>query len=141
MSETTIDDELSSSRLLPQVSEVTRPFWEGGRHGELLLEFCPSCERFTNPPLGRCPSCEGAVEHRAVSGRGRVFTYTVDHQPYNPAVPVPYVVALVELDEQAGLRVFTNLVGIAPSEVAIGLAVTVRFEDHDPVFVPVFVPA
>jgi len=141
-----VNDDISTSalattRLLPQITAINRPFWEGGRDGLLHVEFCPSCERYANPPQGRCERCGGSVGYRAVSGRGQLFTFTVNHQPYNPAVPVPYVVGLVELDEQAGLRVFTNVVGIPPEEVAIGMEVTVVFEDHDPIFIPVFVPA
>jgi uncharacterized OB-fold protein len=56
-------------------------------------------------------------------------------------VPTPYVVALVELEEQADLRVFTNLVGVEPAQVAIGMPVEVRFEDHGEIFVPIFTPA
>jgi len=141
-----VNDEISTSalattRLLPHVTEVNRAFWEGGRDGLLHLEFCPSCERFANPPQGRCERCEGPVEFRAASGRGRIFTFTINHQPYNPAVPVPYVVALVELEEQEGLRVFTNIVNVSPEDVAIDMEVSVVFEDHDPLFIPVFVPA
>ena len=141
-----MNDEISTSalattRLLPHVTEVNRAFWEGGRDGLLHLEFCPSCERFANPPQGRCERCEGPVEFRAASGRGRIFTFTINHQPYNPAVPVPYVVALVELEEQEGLRVFTNIVNVSPEDVAIDMEVSVVFEDHDPLFIPVFVPA
>ena len=66
-----------------------------------------------------------------MSGRGTVFTYTVNHQPFNPAVPVPYVIAIVELEEQAGLRIATNIVDCEPESVCIGLPVEVRFERQD----------
>ena len=61
-----------------------------------------------------------------MSGRGTVFTFTVNHQPFNPAVPVPYVIAIVELEEQAGLRIATNIVDCEPESVCIGLPVEVR---------------
>lgn len=73
-----------------------------------------------------------------------MFSYTVNHQPFNPSVPVPYVVAIVELDEQPDLRIATNIVGCDPDSVHVGLPVEVRFERHDvggdAVFVPVFTP-
>jgi uncharacterized protein len=79
-----------------------------------------------------------------VSGRGAVFTYTVNHQPFNPAVPVPYVIAIVELDEQLGLRIAANIVDCEPDSVHVGLRVEVRFERHDldgeTAYVPVFAP-
>jgi uncharacterized OB-fold protein len=73
-----------------------------------------------------------------------VFTYTVNYQPFSPSVPVPYVIAIVELDEQADLRIATNIVDCEPDSVCVGLPVEVRFERHETdeegVFVPVFVP-
>jgi uncharacterized OB-fold protein len=79
-----------------------------------------------------------------VSGRGTVFTYTVNFQPFNPDVPVPYVIAIVQLDEQPDLRIASNIVDCEPDSVYIGLPVEVRFEpqatDGDTVFVPVFAP-
>jgi uncharacterized OB-fold protein len=73
-----------------------------------------------------------------------VFTYTVNYQPFNPAVPVPYVIAIVQLEEQADLRIASNIVDCEPDSVHIGQQVDVRFErqevDGDAVFVPVFAP-
>jgi uncharacterized OB-fold protein len=77
----------------------------------------------------------------AVSGRGTVFTFTVNRQPYNPDVEVPYVIALVELVEQRGLRFATNIVGCAPEDVFIGMPVEVRFEPAGDAWAPVFAPA
>ena len=79
-----------------------------------------------------------------VSGHGTVFSYTVNYQPFNPAVPVPYVIAIVELAEQADLRIASNIVDCEPDSVYVGIPVEVRFErhdvDNDSVFVPVFAP-
>ncbi len=79
-----------------------------------------------------------------MSGRGTVFTYTVNHQPFNPAVPVPYVIAIVRLDEQDDLRIAANIVGCEPDSVRVGMPVQVGFERHDidgeAVYVPVFTP-
>ena len=73
-----------------------------------------------------------------------MFTYTVNYQPFNPAVSVPYVIAIVELAEQADLRIAANIVDCEPDSVFIGLPVEVRFERHavddGGAFVPVFAP-
>jgi uncharacterized OB-fold protein len=73
-----------------------------------------------------------------------VFTYTVNYQPFNPAVPVPYVIAIVQLAEQNDLRIATNIVDCESDSVYVGLPVEVRFERHDvdneSIFVPVFAP-
>ena len=97
-----------------------------------------------SPPAADCPDCGGALAAQPVSGHGTVFTYTVNYQPFNPAVPVPYVIAIVQLDEQPDLRIASNIVDCEPDSVYIGMPVEVRFErqdaDDESVFVPVFAP-
>jgi uncharacterized OB-fold protein len=132
------------ARMLPALNEHNRAFWTGGGDGRLMVSRCAHCELWIQPPTGECPDCGGALEARPVSGRGTVFTYTVNYQPFNPAVPVPYVIAIVELEEQPDLRIATNIVGCEPDSVHIGFPVEVRFERHrldgDDVFVPMFAP-
>ena len=94
-----------------------------------------------HPPRGECPVCGGPLEPRAVSGRGTVFTFTINRQAFRPDVPVPYVIAIVELEEQSGLRFTTNIVGCDPEAVRIGMPVTVAFEQAGEAWVPVFRPA
>jgi uncharacterized OB-fold protein len=69
-----------------------------------------------------------------------VFTFTVNHHPYNPEVPVPYVIAIVELVEQDGLRFTTDIVGCPTDAVRIDMPVRVRFDQQGEVFVPIFEP-
>ena len=125
--------------MLPSLTPETRPFWTGGATGSLLIERCGTCRRWQHPPTGTCTECGGSAGPEPVSGAGTVFTFTVNHQQFHPEVPPPYVIAVVELSEQEGLRLPTNLVDCDPDEVRIGAAVRVRFEQHGEVFVPVFV--
>jgi uncharacterized protein len=76
-----------------------------------------------------------------VSGFGTVYSYTVNYQPWIPDVPVPYTLAIVELDEDYGLRVSTRLTGVEPGDVRIGLRVKVVFEHNEDVWLPCFTPA
>jgi uncharacterized OB-fold protein len=69
-----------------------------------------------------------------------VHTFTVNHQAWMPGLEPPYVVAIVALPEQVGLRLTTNVLDVDPSDVFIGMEVDVRFEHHDDVWIPVFVP-
>jgi uncharacterized OB-fold protein len=69
-----------------------------------------------------------------------VFTFTINRQPYNPDVEVPYVIAIVELVEQTGLRFTTNIVGCSPEDVSIGMPVAVTFEPAGEAWAPVFAP-
>jgi uncharacterized protein len=132
------------ARMLPELNDHNRAFWTGGAHGQLMIAFCVTCELWVGPPAADCPDCGGVLQARPVSGRGTVFTYTVNHQPFNPAVPVPYVIAIVELEEQADLRIASNIVDCEPDSVRTGLLVEVRFERQDvgdeSVYMPVFAP-
>jgi uncharacterized OB-fold protein len=93
--------------------------------------------RVLHPP--RCPRCLSEnVEPSPVSGRGRVYTYTVNRRAWSPGLEVPYVIAIVALDEQPDLRLMTNIVGCSPDEVAIGMPVQVEFREQGEAFVPVF---
>jgi len=77
-----------------------------------------------------------------VSGHGKVFSFVVFHRVYHPGFTgeVPYVVALIELDE--GPRLLSNVVGIPPQNVVCEMPVRVVFEDvAENVTLPKFVPA
>ncbi len=109
----------------------------------LMITRCDRCARWVHPPTADCAYCGGELIAQPVSGQGTVFTYTVNHQPFNPAVPVPYAIAIVELAEQDDLRLAANIVDCDVDSIRIGLPVQVRFERADAadgVFVPVFVP-
>ena len=128
-------------RVSPRIADENRAFWSGGSGGQLLIARCCSCNMWVHPPTRRCPDCGGETRPEAVSGKGEVFTFTVNRHTYRQEVPPPYVVALVELDEQPGLRLTTNVVNCHVDEVEIGMRVRVVFERAgDDVWVPVFEP-
>ena len=130
-----------SGRMAPAVTDLNRPYWTGGADGKLLIQRCSGCGRWVHPPVGGCPGCGGAdLRAEPVSGRGTVFTFTVNRHPFNPAVPVPYVIALVELEEQADLRVTTNIVNCPVDDVRVGMPVQVRFEQKGDLYIPLFEP-
>ncbi|MDT5115344.1 MAG: uncharacterized protein QOE30_1083 [Mycobacterium sp.] len=95
---------------------------------QLLIEHCDDCSRWVHPAAGECRECGATLVARPVSGHGTVFTYTVNHHPYNPEIPVPYVIAIVELAEQSGLRLAANIVDCEPDSVTCGMPVNVRPE-------------
>ncbi|MDZ5455134.1 Zn-ribbon domain-containing OB-fold protein [Azohydromonas lata] len=126
-------------RKLPALTPDTAPFWQGGAQGELLIHHCTGCQRFFHPPAPVCPRCGSLdVAPRAVSGRARVLTFTVNHQAWSSELTQPYVVAIVGLDEQDDLRLLTNIVGCNPAQVAIGMPVRVTFEPQEDVWIPLF---
>ena len=128
-------------RVLPRVTPRNEHFWTGGARGELCFLRCGACGFFVHPPTPRCPACLGKeVRPEAVSGRARVLSYTWNHQPWVPAPDHPYPIAIVEIAEQPGLRLMTNLVRCGPDDLRIGMEVRAVFERHEDVYIPLFEP-
>ena len=132
-----------SYRLLPAIGPENEHFWKSGADGKLCFLRCTACAYYIHPPSPVCPACLcRELSPEPVSGGGVVHTYTVNHQPWIPGFEPPYVVAIVELDEQPGLRLTTNIVGCTPDEVRIGMRVQVSFEDlGEDIHLPLFEPA
>jgi uncharacterized OB-fold protein len=129
-------------RPLPALDPVSAPYWEAAARGELLHQVCPSCGHRQLYPRAACTACGAEPGWARSSGRGVVHTFTVIRQ--NPAPPwgemVPYVVAVVELEE--GVRLMSNVTDCAPEDVRIGMRVEVHFERPEPdVGIPLFKPA
>jgi uncharacterized OB-fold protein len=130
---------MSARPPLPELQFENVAFWTGGALGELLIMRCQFCAHWIHPPLPRCPKCRSAdVTSQPVSGRAIVHTFTVNRHRWFPGQEVPYVLAIVELPEQPGLRLTTRLVDVAPESVEIGMPVRVEFEQVDDVWLPLF---
>lgn len=128
-------------RILPRVTEQNEHFWRGGRQGELCFLRCKPCGCYIHPPSPVCSDCLGKdLRVEAVSGRATVLTFTLNHHPWVPSADHPYAIAIVEIDEQPGLRLMTNIVGCPAESVHVGMRVRVVFEEHEDVFVPLFTP-
>jgi acetyl-CoA acetyltransferase/uncharacterized OB-fold protein len=130
-------------RILPLVNDENRHFWEGGARGELCFLSCEACGYYVHPPAPVCPECLGReLSAKAVSGRGSVLSYTVNHHPWIPGFDPPYVVAIVELAEQLGLRLTSNITHCEIDAVSIGMPVQVCFEPiAEELHLPLFEPA
>lgn len=127
------------TRKLPALTADNAPFWQGGAQGRLQIHHCERCAQFFHPPAPICPRCTSStVAPKPVSGKGKVISFTINYQPWRPELKEPYVVAIVELVEQAGLRFVTNIVGMPPEDVRIDMPVHVCFEQHEDVWLPLF---
>jgi uncharacterized OB-fold protein len=130
-----------TERRLPKLTPETAFFWTSGADGHLRIQRCGDCGHYQHPPFARCPVCGSEdVAPAIVSGRGRIATYTVNHEPWYPGLAVPFVFAAVELEEQAELYVFTNI-DMPATEVRIGTPVSVYFDHCEDVWLPLFRPA
>jgi len=133
-------------RLLPSPSPESAKLWTGGLDGQLLIHRCRACGRFFHPPGPVCWRCHSLeVGPEPASGRATVATFTINRQPWVPGFAPPYVVAMVELADEPDVRLVTNIVGIAPEDVRIGLEVEVFFEEWEgpdgKLALPLFRPA
>jgi acetyl-CoA acetyltransferase/uncharacterized OB-fold protein len=134
-------EETAPVRPLPQPTLASAEFWTAGSDGVLRVLRCADCGAYTHPPLPRCRSCRGdRVSMSPVSGRGVVAGFTVNHQQWLADFPPPYVIAVVALEEDDGVRLTTNVVGCPAGDVRIGMAVRVLFEKAGDVYVPLFEP-
>lgn len=129
-------------RILPRLDALNEAFWTGGKNGLLRILQCQDCDHYLHPPGPVCPKCFGRnMEPQSVSGKGKLFSFTINAKPWAPGMDVPYVVAIVELEEQAGLRLETNIINAKLEDIVIGMPVEVVFEQDEDIFLPMFQPA
>lgn len=128
-------------RILPAVDALTEPYWSGAQAERLMLQHCRECAACWHPPQPWCPRCMSPdAEWREASGRGRLYSYTVVHHPTHSALAdeVPYVVAVVELDE--GPHLVTGLRECDPGDIEMDMPLRVVFVDAGPQKLPFFAP-
>lgn len=125
---------------LPTPTAISEPFWDGCRRGELLAQKCLDCGGLTFIPQLACSHCfSSKLEWAKGSGRGSVYSYTVVWRPQTPSFEVPYVVAIVELED--GYQILTNIVDCDPSQVHVGMPVEVDFRPaSEEIVLPYFRP-
>jgi uncharacterized OB-fold protein len=127
---------------IPHPDPDTAPFWAATLAGRLDLQRCDACHRVVVYPRARCPHCHAdSLTWTTMSGRGTVYAATIVYRPADEsfAADVPYVVALVDLEE--GARLMTRIVDCPPEAVRTGMAVAVRFQPvSDDAALPLFAP-
>ena len=112
--------------------DLTRPFWDAANQGRLVIQNCRGCDRLQHPPAPTCRQCRSAdhLEWKEMSGRGTIYNYGVvydcpvrllqEDQPFN--------VAVIMLDEDPGIQMYSHLPGTPVDEVPVGAKVEVVFE-------------
>ena len=109
----------------PAITRDNEFFWRGVEEGRLLIQQC-RCGRLRHPPGPMCPTCHSLDwDTIEASGRGQVYSYVVAHHPPIPPFEYPNVIVLVALEE--GTRIVSNLRGVDPSAVEVGMPVQAEF--------------
>nr|WP_042186079.1 OB-fold domain-containing protein [Kibdelosporangium sp. MJ126-NF4]CEL17071.1 FIG00998431: hypothetical protein [Kibdelosporangium sp. MJ126-NF4]CTQ91699.1 FIG00998431: hypothetical protein [Kibdelosporangium sp. MJ126-NF4] len=122
--------EQAGTVIRPLVDQDTEFFWAGTAQRELRIQRCPDCLELRHPPGPFCQACgNDRPDHVVASGRGTVFSYVVHHHPPVPGKRLPFVIALVELEE--GVRMLGELLDVPPDDVRIGQPVTVDWSRVD----------
>ena len=113
--------------------QLTTPFWEAANNSKLVIQKCAKCDRLQHPPAQECGQCGsgGDLTWEEVSGKGRLYNYGVVHD-----CPIrllqddqPFNVAVVMLDEDPGIQMYSHLPGTPVDDVPLGADVEVVFED------------
>jgi uncharacterized OB-fold protein len=118
---------------VPYVEETLRPFWDGLRRHQLLLMRCRECGAWYWPAtycrFHKNKPFFGSMEWAPSSGRGRVVAFNITRVAMRPAfaADVPYVYALVQMDE--GPMLSSNVIGCAPESVRMDMPVVVEYRD------------
>ncbi len=111
---------------VPTWSQVTAPYWEASRRGELIYQRCTKCGRIPPRPVVVCGSCRSeGVGWEISSGRMTLYSWTVVWRPQHPAFRTPYAPAIAEVDE--GWWLMTSVIGCPPDELAAGMPLKVAF--------------
>jgi uncharacterized OB-fold protein len=133
-------DPGTCSPLMPKISDDTAPFWQGCKERRLLFQRCSECGNMRYPASIVCPDCHStACEWVESKGEGRIYSFVVFRRAFHPAMDgrIPYVVAVVELDE--GPSFLTNIVGTDPAQIRCDQRVRLTWEKmEDGLSLPVF---
>ncbi|MGW9331727.1 Zn-ribbon domain-containing OB-fold protein [Bosea sp. NPDC055594] len=114
----------------PVIDPGSEPFWSAAKQHRLSIPRCKACNQHHFYPRELCPHCHSdELEWTDASGRGEIYSYTIARKPAGPAfaADVPYVVAMITLDE--GPRMLTNISTADVDSVRIGDRVRVKFDD------------
>ena len=124
-------------------NEWTKPFWDAAAQHRLVAACCGKCGTFRMPPTPFCPACRSQhIEWRELSGDGSVYSYTIVQREIFKGMEnhLPYVPAVIELDGAPGVRLISNVVDAEIESIAVGMQVSVVWDDQGSVAVPRFVP-
>ena len=131
------------ARPMPVPDELSRFFWDGVKAHRLLIQRCVDCGKYIHWPRPICRFCLSSnLEPQQVSGKGTLWSYTVMMYPYHPGFEIPYTLASIELVEQQGLKLVSNVIDCPEPKLRVGMPLEVVFSEVSPgLTLPLFRPA
>ena len=125
---------------LPRPTALSEPWWSGCREGKIRVQRCNSCGQHVFIPQPACTKCFSVdLEWVEASTRATVYSWTVVHRPVQPMFKTPYAIAILEFPE--GFHMMSNLIGIEPDKIEIGMEVEAEFvEQSETITLPYFRP-
>lgn len=121
------EDLDAESMVRPASSRDTKFFWDGVNAHELRIQKRPDGTLRHPPVPALWADKEAPVDYVVASGKGTVFSFVVHHAPKVPGRTLPFVIALVELEE--GVRMLGELRNVDPATVEIGIPVRATYID------------
>lgn len=113
--------------------ELSKPFWDAANHDRLVIQNCKACARLQHPPAPVCGQCGSGdnMEWKGMSGRGKIYNYCV---VYDTPVRLlqedqPFNLAVIMLDEDPDIQMYSHLPGTPVDDVPVGASVEVTFEE------------
>lgn len=112
--------------------QLSQPFWDAANQERLVIQNCRACDRLQHPPAPACSQCGSGdeLEWKDMSGRGTIYNYGVVHD-----CPVrllqedqPFNVAVIMLEDDPGIQMYSHLPGTPADEVPVGASVELVFE-------------
>ena len=112
---------------------LTQPFWDAATEGRLVIQNCTACDRLQHPPAPACAQCRSGdnLEWKQMSGQGKIYNYGVVYDcPIRTLQDdLPFNLAVIMLDEDPGIQMYSHLPGTPVDEVPVGASVEVVFEE------------
>ncbi len=126
-----VETPTAYTKPLPLIEPEAKPYWKSLKEHAMKIQRCADCSKWIFAPRTMCPNCMGSnLEWTPVSGRGTVYSVCTYHHAFRPCYTkedLPYNVSIIELKE--GARMMSNVVGVPTTEVKIGMAVEVEYDD------------
>ena len=137
-------NDLSTSKPLPTITDLTRPFWSAAKNGRFVLQECSRCATFNFHPKPWCIEC-GSRDLKWVDAKpfGTVYSHTISRTVAMTSPEwqseIPLLMCLIDLDD--GARMYGQVTDCRPEDLHIGMRVEVHCVDiSDEAGIPKFRP-